>query len=248
MIPATASPLRSCRLLGAAALVLLMVSAFTPAVNFLDAWIAVPSVIAPAAAIVVLGAGGGTLDDGLPDALSLRRALRGILLYRAGLAPVLVFSGSAVEIEGRAEMAQRLEADGYTDHAHLLRGEAFLRDHQFALAVGELQQIHDQGDLLVEASAIYGLAFHPDFEKNRKCYVCYTLKAKKPGQHNLKDGTRVRIEKGAIGYCYEINGTLRLGFNRDMKPPAVPAFGEPRFDYRVPLEARLVPFLSVSVD
>jgi len=108
MIPATASPLRSCRLLGAAALVLLMVSAFTPAVNFLDAWIAVPSVIAPAAAIVVLGAGGGTLDDGLPDALSLRRALRGILLYRAGLAPVLVFSGSAVEIEGRAEMAQRL--------------------------------------------------------------------------------------------------------------------------------------------
>src|SRR5437870_4951574 len=43
-----------------------------------------------------------------PDALSRRRALRGILLYRAGLAPVLVFSGSAAEIEGRAEMAQRL--------------------------------------------------------------------------------------------------------------------------------------------
>src|SRR5260370_14811551 len=40
-----------------------------------------------------------------------------------------------------------------------------------------------------EVEAVYGLAFHPNFEKNRKCYVCYTLK--KPGQHNLKDGTRV---------------------------------------------------------
>src|SRR5260370_2378234 len=108
MIPATASPLRSCRLLGAAALVLLMVSAFTPAANVLDAWIAVPSVVAPASAIVVLGAGGGTLGDGLPNDLSLRRALRGILLYRAGLAPVLVFSGSAAEVERRVEMAQRL--------------------------------------------------------------------------------------------------------------------------------------------
>jgi uncharacterized SAM-binding protein YcdF (DUF218 family) len=108
MIPATVSPLRSCRRLGAAALVLLMVSAFTPAANFLDAWIAVPSVVAPAAAIVVLGAGGGTLDDGLPNDLSLRRALRGILLYRAGLAPVLVFSGSVAEIEHRVDMAQRL--------------------------------------------------------------------------------------------------------------------------------------------
>ncbi len=42
-----------------------------------------------------------------------------------------------------------------------------------------------------EVEAVYGLAFHPDFEKNRQCYVCYTLKAKKPGQENLKDGTRV---------------------------------------------------------
>jgi putative heme-binding domain-containing protein len=38
--------------------------------------------------------------------------------------------------------------------------------------------------------AVYGLAFHPDFEKNRQCFVCYTLR---PGDRrpNLKDGTRV---------------------------------------------------------
>src|SRR5206468_2350806 len=42
----------------------------------------------------------------------------------------------------------------------------------------ELKTIH----LLPEAKeveAVYGLAFHPDFEKNRQCFVCYTLLGKK---------------------------------------------------------------------
>ena len=38
--------------------------------------------------------------------------------------------------------------------------------------------------------ALYGLTFHPQFEKNRHCYVCYCLIAK-DGRHNLTDGTRV---------------------------------------------------------
>ena len=56
-------------------------------------------------------------------------------------------------------LAQRLEDDGHLDYAHLLRGEAFLRDHEFELAIDEFRKIEDQGDLRVEASAIYGLAF-----------------------------------------------------------------------------------------
>jgi putative heme-binding domain-containing protein len=35
---------------------------------------------------------------------------------------------------------------------------------------------------------VYGLVFHPDFEKNRQCFVCYTLRGPKA---NLEDGTRV---------------------------------------------------------
>jgi putative heme-binding domain-containing protein len=54
----------------------------------------------------------------------------------------------------------------------------------------EIQTIH----LLPQAKeveAVYGLAFHPDFQKNRHCYVCYTLRGKQRGQRNLEDGTRV---------------------------------------------------------
>src|SRR5205807_5768234 len=40
-----------------------------------------------------------------------------------------------------------------------------------------------------EVEAVYGLTFHSDFAKNRQCFVCYTLRSKKPG--HLADGTRV---------------------------------------------------------
>lgn len=42
-----------------------------------------------------------------------------------------------------------------------------------------------------EVEAVYGLTFHPDFAKNRQCFVCYTLRSKQEKQRNLKDGTRV---------------------------------------------------------
>jgi len=38
-----------------------------------------------------------------------------------------------------------------------------------------------------KVEALYGLAFHPDFEKNRQCFICYVLK----GAKRLKDGSRV---------------------------------------------------------
>ncbi len=38
--------------------------------------------------------------------------------------------------------------------------------------------------------AVYGLAFHPQFEKNRYCYICYVLNSKKDPEQ-LSDGSRV---------------------------------------------------------
>jgi putative heme-binding domain-containing protein len=54
----------------------------------------------------------------------------------------------------------------------------------------ELKTLH----LLPDArgvESVYGLAFHPDFQRNRQCFVCYTLRPKNSGVRNLEDGTRV---------------------------------------------------------
>lgn len=53
----------------------------------------------------------------------------------------------------------------------------------------ELRTIH----LLPKAKefeALYGLAFHPDFERNRQCFICYTLRGENRNE-GLPDGTRV---------------------------------------------------------
>jgi len=56
-------------------------------------------------------------------------------------------------------MAARLETAGHRDHARLLRGEAALRRGDLARAIDEFNRIRDRGDLLIEASAVYGLWF-----------------------------------------------------------------------------------------
>jgi glucose/arabinose dehydrogenase len=42
-----------------------------------------------------------------------------------------------------------------------------------------------------QVEAVYGLAFHPDFERSRQCFICYTLRGSDPNQMNLPEGTRV---------------------------------------------------------
>jgi putative heme-binding domain-containing protein len=42
-----------------------------------------------------------------------------------------------------------------------------------------------------EVGELYGLVFHPKFEENRYCYLCYTLNPKEGAPHHLPDGTRV---------------------------------------------------------
>src|SRR5439155_4018115 len=42
-----------------------------------------------------------------------------------------------------------------------------------------------------DVESVYGLTFHPDFEKNRQCFVCYTIRGENRRQRNLEDGSRV---------------------------------------------------------
>jgi uncharacterized SAM-binding protein YcdF (DUF218 family) len=99
--------MRGLRLLGLVGLLLFAVAAFTPLANRLNIWMAGQAMLEPADAIVVLGRGGAD-SDGVLTNRSLRRTLHGIDLYSAGLARVLVFSGSAEETHARARLAQGL--------------------------------------------------------------------------------------------------------------------------------------------
>jgi uncharacterized SAM-binding protein YcdF (DUF218 family) len=86
--------------------------AFSPVASLLASLLSVDARWEPAAAIVVLG-GGGVRGDGTLTDMSLRRTLHGIQLYRRGLAPRLLFSGSIssaghVEADVRAAFAREV--------------------------------------------------------------------------------------------------------------------------------------------
>ncbi len=80
------------RCLGAAVLVGLLLAAFSPLSNLVAALVAVAPDPGPADAIVVLG-GGAEWPNGELSSTALQRTIRGIRLYRDGLAPLLVLSG-----------------------------------------------------------------------------------------------------------------------------------------------------------
>lgn len=100
-------PMRGLRPLGLVALLLFAAAAFTPLASSLNAWMAGTARLERADAIVVLGRGGADTDGVLTNR-SLRRVLHGVGLYREALAPRLVLSGSADEIEARSSLARGL--------------------------------------------------------------------------------------------------------------------------------------------
>jgi uncharacterized SAM-binding protein YcdF (DUF218 family) len=118
---------------GLAGSVVCVASAFSPLPNVLYRWSASSSNVQPADAIVVLGSYVGA--NGALDCESLRRAVRGMTLYRAGQAPVMVLSGmpnldvpGPSEAEVRAGLARELgiapEAIVVEERAHTTREEA----------------------------------------------------------------------------------------------------------------------------
>lgn len=99
--------MRALRLLGLVGLVIFATMAFTPLANYINARMAGVARLEPSDAIVVLGRGGAD-SDGILTNRSLRRVVRGIDLYRQGLAPLIVFSGSLDEIHARTNVARAL--------------------------------------------------------------------------------------------------------------------------------------------
>lgn len=80
------------RALGALGLAGFLVTAFTPLTLLLSDFVFAAADEHPADAIIVLGH--SVAADGTLSRLSLQRAVHGILLYKRGLAPLIVFSGA----------------------------------------------------------------------------------------------------------------------------------------------------------
>ena len=102
---------RSIRGLGLFTLVVFLIASLTPAPNIIAARIQADEVLQTSDAIVVLGA--GTIGKGMLKDDSMRRTIRGIELYKRGLAPLIIFSGDErrnepAEAAVRAEMARAL--------------------------------------------------------------------------------------------------------------------------------------------
>ncbi len=126
---------------GAVAVLGFLLTVFSPLPNWLFDRLTTRAMIRPADAVVVLGAGIG--QDGELSRESLRRAVQGILLWRAREAPILVFSGpsfehSPIESEVRAAMAKAFgvapdaivtETTANTTREEALRIGAELRAH-----------------------------------------------------------------------------------------------------------------------
>ena len=101
---------RLLRPLGVIALASFLVTAFTPLVELLQGHLMGEVAPRPADAIVVLGSSVGI--DGTLTRDSLQRTVHGILLYKRGLAPLLVLSGTErPEYPSEAEMRARLARD-----------------------------------------------------------------------------------------------------------------------------------------
>jgi tetratricopeptide (TPR) repeat protein len=88
-----------------------------------------------------------------------------IWYYRTSRPASLLRQGRAALFDGDVGQAERLAAWldwwGYPDQAHLLRGQIFLLQRQLNPAILEYNQIRqDQGEVLAEASLIYGLEFY----------------------------------------------------------------------------------------
>jgi uncharacterized SAM-binding protein YcdF (DUF218 family) len=97
---------RIIRGLGFLTIAFFLLASLTPVPNIIAGRIQAPEILQPCDAIVVLG--GGTIAPGMLKDDSLRRTLRGIELYRRGLASLIILGGEPGEAAVRIAMARSL--------------------------------------------------------------------------------------------------------------------------------------------
>jgi tetratricopeptide (TPR) repeat protein len=112
--------------------------------------------------------------------------------------------GQEALLQGNVDKAERyaarLESLGYADHAHLLRGQTYLRLGQLNLAILEYNAIdRNQVEILAEASLIYGLGFlslgRPVEAEKFLLYVAYA----RPGDKDAHRGlATIYYDRGAM--------------------------------------------------
>jgi uncharacterized SAM-binding protein YcdF (DUF218 family) len=116
---------RALQVIGAVGIGLVLAVGFTPLPNVVSYWMAPSRALGPAEAIVVLGRG-GVSDRGELNGASLFGLMEGVELYRRGLAPLLLVSGSPAgargsEAERRADVSREC---GIPDQALLVMSSA----------------------------------------------------------------------------------------------------------------------------
>ena len=154
------------RALGALVLASFLVTAFTPLASWLRKVVVIAPDVRPADAIVVLGS--GIASDGTLSQNSLQRAIHGIMLFKKGLAPLIVFSGERAawgvsEAEVRAGMAREF---GVPAGAILTEAE-IQRTRDEARRIHALLEPRGARRIILVSEALHLTRAAPLFERER---------------------------------------------------------------------------------
>jgi len=97
------------------------------------------------------------------------------------------------------QIVVRLEADGFPDHAHLLRGQSFLWQLRFDLAVNELNHIRaDNEPIRIQAGVIFGLGFMSQNRLREAEHLLLYVVSKDPDNPEARRGlATIYFDQGA---------------------------------------------------
>jgi uncharacterized SAM-binding protein YcdF (DUF218 family) len=141
---------------GIAVIVIFLVIALTPLPNYASGHFAIKPMIRPAGAIVVLGA--GVLKGDMLDDASLRRTVYGIELYKANLAPLIVFSGPErgdVRTRTEAEMRLRIAGNMGVPEKAIIKEERALTTKEESIYISKVLQSQNIHSILLVTESMH---------------------------------------------------------------------------------------------